>query len=90
MLDALSDEPGDVDADFSVDPVAGTIVFQVSIQADEAGAALTQAQTFVRSAMHAAGVGTPGWEHLAEQVARGEAIATVRLSDMEDRDQLLA
>ena len=81
-MQTLLVEPGTVDADLSVDLAAGTIDFQVSVQADDPAAALAHAQAFVRSALHAAGVSTPGWERLAELVERGDAVATVRPSDL--------
>ena len=84
IMEALVAEPGDVDADLSANLAAGTIDFQVSVQADEAGRALTLAQAFVRSALHGVGVGTPGWEHLADMVDRGDSVATVRPSDLDE------
>ena len=80
IMDALSAEPGEVDADVGADLAAGEVDFCVSIQADDPGEALSKAQAFVRSALHGAGMGTPGWERIAELVDRGEAVATVRPS----------
>jgi hypothetical protein len=81
IMEALVEEPGEVDADLSAELGAGTIDFQVSVQATEAGEALSLAQAFVRSALHGVGVSTPGWEHLTEMVDRGDSVATVRPSD---------
>ena len=88
IMEALVAEPGDVDADLSADIGAGTIDFQISVQADEAGQALTRAEAFVRSALHGVGVSTPGWEHLAEMVDRGDSVATVRPSDLDEVTQV--
>lgn len=82
IMDVLSAEPGDVDADVGADLGAGTVDFCVSIEADDPGEALSNAQAFVRSALHGAGIGTPGWERIAELVERGEAVATVRPSEL--------
>ena len=84
IMEALASEPGDVDADLSADLSKGKIDFQVSVQADEAGQALSQAQAFVRSALHGVGVHTPGCKHLTEMVDRGASFATVRPSDLDE------
>ena len=73
---------GGVDADVGADLVAGTVDFCVSVQADDAGAALSRALAFVRSALHGAGISTPGPEWVAELVDRGDAVATVRPSEL--------
>lgn len=82
IMDALSAEPGEVDADVGADLAAGTVDFCVSVQADDPGEALSNAQAFVRSALHRSGMGTPGWERIAELVDRSEAVATVRPSEL--------
>lgn len=82
IMDALSAEPGDADSDVGADLVAGTVEFCVSTQADNPGEALAKVQAFVRSALHGAGIHTPGWERIADLVERGEAIATVRPSEL--------
>ena len=84
IMEALCAEPGDVDADLSADLEAGIIDFQVSVRADEPGEALSAAQAFVRSALHGVGLGTPGWEHLTEMVDRGNSVATVRPSGLDE------
>jgi hypothetical protein len=82
IMDALCAEPGDADADIGADLVAGTVDFCVSIQADNPSEALAKVQAFVRSALHGAGIRTPGWERIAELVERGDAVATVRPSEL--------
>lgn len=82
IMDALSAEPGDVDADVGAQLSAGNVDFCVSVRADNPGEALSTAQAFVRSALHGAGIGTPGWERIVELVDRGEAVATVRPSEL--------
>lgn len=81
IMEALLAEPGDVDADVGADLVAGTVDFCVSVQADDAGAALSRALAFVRSALHGAGISTPGPGWIAELVERGDTVATVRPSE---------
>ncbi|MGI9001308.1 MAG: hypothetical protein ACR2GH_06535 [Pseudonocardia sp.] len=80
IMIALDVEPGEADADVGADLEAGTVEFCVSVLADNPGEALHRAQAFVRSALHAAGTSTPGWERITELVDRGEAVATVRPS----------
>ncbi|HEY2762509.1 MAG TPA: hypothetical protein VGJ13_00605 [Pseudonocardiaceae bacterium] len=75
IMEALIAEPGDVDADVGADLVAGTVDFCVSVQADDAGAALSRALAFARFALHGAGIRTPGPEWIAELVDRGDAVA---------------
>ena len=82
IMDALSDEPGKLDADLGADLVAGTVDFCVSIPAEGPAEALARVQAFVRSALHGAGIATPGWERIVELVDQGEAVATVRPSEM--------
>jgi len=82
IMEALIAEPGDVDADVGADLVAGTVDFCVSLQADDPGAALSRALAFVRSALHGAGIRTPEREWIAELVDRGDAVATVRPSEL--------
>lgn len=82
IMEALTAEPGDVDADVGADLAAGTVDFCVSLQAEDAGAALSRALAFVRSALHGAGISTPGPGWIAELVDRGDAVATVRPSEL--------
>lgn len=82
IMDALNAEPGDADADVGADLVAGTVDFCVSLQADTPAEALARLQAFVRSALHGAGISTPGWERIAELIEHGEAVATVRPSEL--------
>jgi len=84
IMDALDAEPGDVDADVGADLGTGAVDFCVSIQADDPAEALGKVQAFVRSAMHGAGIHTPGWERIAELVEQGNAVATVRPSELDD------
>jgi hypothetical protein len=86
IMQALLAEPGDFDADLSADLAAGTIDFHVSVKADDQPSALSLAQAYVRSALHAAGVSTPEWERLADLVERGDAVPTVRPSDLVEAD----
>lgn len=82
IMDALDGEPGEVDADVGGDLVTGTVDFCISLKADNPAEALARVQAFVRSALHGAGIGTPGWERIMELVDRGEAVATVRPSEL--------
>lgn len=82
IMEALHAEPGEADADVGADLVAGTVDFCVSIQAATPSDALARVQAFVRSALHGAGIRTPGWERITELVDRGEAVATVRPSEL--------
>lgn len=82
IMDALAAEPGEADADVGADLAAGTVDFCVSVKADNPAEALALVQAFVRSALHGAGMSTPGWERIAELVDRGEAVATVRPSEL--------
>lgn len=82
IMDALTAEPGDLDADVGSDIVAGSVDFCVSVKADNPGAALSRVLAFVRSALHGAGLRTPGWEWITDLVDRGEAVATVRPSEL--------
>lgn len=82
IMAALDTEPGEADADVGADLVAGTVDFCVSIKADNPAEALARVQAIVRSALHGAGVPTPGWERIADMVDRGEAVATVRPSEL--------
>lgn len=80
LMDALDAEPGEVDADVGAEPDTGRVEFCISIRAESPAKALARAQTYVRSALHGAGVATPGWERIAQLVDRGDAAATVRPS----------
>ncbi|MGQ0778071.1 MAG: hypothetical protein ACT4NY_27280 [Pseudonocardiales bacterium] len=82
IMEALIAEPGGVDADVGADLVAGTVDLCVSVQADDGGAALSRALAFVRSALHGVGIRTPGPQWIAELVDRGDAVATVRPSEL--------
>lgn len=78
--EALEAEPDEVDADVGAAMATGRVDFCVSLRAATPAEALAQAQTHVRSALHGAGVATPGWERIAALVDRGDAVATVRPS----------
>lgn len=82
IMEALTAEPGEADADVGADLVAGTVEFCVSVQADNPSQALAVVLALVRSALHGAGVNTPGWEQIADMIERGEAVATVRPSEL--------
>jgi hypothetical protein len=65
-LDAVADalfELDDLhDQDLAADHTAGTLAFSIGVSADDEFGALDLALGAVRTALHAAGRGTPGWE----------------------------
>ncbi|RCW40725.1 hypothetical protein DFQ14_11051 [Halopolyspora algeriensis] len=78
VMDALQDEPGVADADIGADLDEMLVDFCLHVRADSAADAVAQAHTVVRSALHAAGAATPGWEHMDRALASEEAVSTVR------------
>jgi hypothetical protein len=68
LMDALLDEPGLLDADFSSELETGNVTIGTGIDAEDEPAALRTALVGIRSAAHKAGAGTPGWEADMERV----------------------
>lgn len=62
IADALYEVEGVYDQDLSVDFGSGTVTFSMTVDAADEVRALRTAMTAARSALHAAGGGTPGWE----------------------------
>lgn len=62
--------PGLLDSTVGLDMGAQTLDVQITIEADTGGAALDQAVSCLRSAIHAAGGSTPGWEGDVEEMGR--------------------
>jgi hypothetical protein len=63
VAEAFSDI-SDVDGDVGADLAAGRIELCMTLSADSRLDALTKAVTAARTAIHAAGGGTPGWENM--------------------------
>lgn len=66
-LDSLD---GITDADLSVDYSEPRVTFAMCVDAADDGDALKQVGTAMRTAIHAVGGGTPGWERMIAQMSR--------------------
>lgn len=76
LADAVYDLADVIDADLGADADSGRFDFTMAVDADSEVAALQAGLVAVRSAIHAAGHATPGWEEHFEtiqQVVRREA-----------------
>ncbi|SFF35619.1 hypothetical protein [Curtobacterium sp. YR515] len=62
IADALFDLEDVHDQDLTADLATGTLTFSIGVVADDEFRALDRALGAVRTALHAAGRGTPGWE----------------------------
>jgi len=62
IADALFELGGVHDQDLDADLTEGTVIFTMGVVADRESVALDRALGVVRTALHAAGRGTPGWE----------------------------
>lgn len=62
IADALYDDESVSNQDVSGDAVDGSLTFRMTVESTDAAEAILQALNVVRSALHAAGVGTAGWE----------------------------
>lgn len=62
VADALYELDRIYDQDLSVDLSARTLTFSMAVDADSQVDALAAAMSAARTALHAAGGGTPGWE----------------------------
>lgn len=62
VADALFDLEDVHDQDLTADLASRTLIFSIGVVADDEFAALERALGAVRTALHAAGRGTPGWE----------------------------
>lgn len=63
LIDLEACSPELLDSTFSADLEDSSVVVEVSVEAETIGQALDLAVSFVRTAIHAAGAGTPGWEN---------------------------
>ena len=78
LMTALLDEPGVIDADVGADLATGRLDFCLHLEAETSVAALRQAQVISRSAAHAAGAATPGWETVMRAIEQDEVSSSVR------------
>lgn len=62
IADALFDLDDVHDQDLIADLSTGTLTFSIGVEADDESGALDRALGAVRTALHVAGRGTPGWE----------------------------
>lgn len=62
IAEALFDLEDVHDQDLTSDLATGTLIFSIGVVADDEFGALDRALGVVRTALHAAGRGTPGWE----------------------------
>ena len=74
IADALMDLDGVVDPDLALDLDRGVLTFVMGVDTDDPGAAVNAAVTAARTAIHADGGGTPGWEryYITETNTRAE------------------
>lgn len=73
----------DVDGDVGADLESGRIDLCMTLQSNNPGDAVTKAVTAARTAVHAAGGSTPGWEQmLSEMLASEQYQMKARLSDL--------
>ncbi|HEX7309011.1 hypothetical protein [Lentzea sp.] len=82
VMDALQSEPGIEDADIGANLTNGTVEFCLHLDAEDSSDALRKAHVLVRSALHAAGGATPGWEQMIQAIRDDEAATTVRPSEL--------
>ncbi|MFD5829527.1 hypothetical protein [Lentzea sp. NPDC060358] len=82
VMDALQSEPGIEDADIGANLEDGTVEFCLHLDADDSPDALRQAHLRVRSALHAAGGATPGWDQMIQAILDDDAATTVRPSEL--------
>ena len=78
LMDALMVEPNLIDPDVGMNLETGTVDVCVAVEEDDQPGALQTALVAVRSAVHASGGNTAGWEDGSEQIIR----STVRPSAM--------
>ncbi len=62
LMDALIEEPGLLDPDFTAELATGRVTIGTGIRSADQPTALRDVLVAVRSAAHKAGAGTPGWE----------------------------
>ena len=62
LLDLEAADPSVVDPDLSADIVSGHVEVQMVIEAGDPAEAMVRALATLRSAIHAIGDATPGWE----------------------------
>jgi hypothetical protein len=77
LADAVADLSDVIDADLGANTAEGLFNFTMAIDAPDEVSALQMGLVAVRSAVHAAGGATPGWEQNFEAVElrRGSALA---------------
>jgi hypothetical protein len=80
LIDALADELYELDTtDLSVAATLSTGTFEVSltVDAEDVEAAIVQAAATLRTAIHAIGGATPGWEVVAAKARQVEPVPEV-------------
>lgn len=82
VMDALQNEPGIEDADIGASLAEGVVDFCLHLDAEDSSDALRKAHVLVRSALHAAGGGTPDWDSLINLILNDEAETTVRPAEL--------
>lgn len=82
VMDALQEEPGIEDADIGADLGEGTVEFCLHLNAEDSSDALRKAHVLVRSALHASGTATPGWEQMIKAIESDDAATTVRPAEL--------
>src|SRR3954453_24066012 len=75
LMEGLLDEPGARDADVGADLDTGRIDFCFHLEAEDSVSALRQAQMIARSASHAGGAGTPGWEEVMHAIDHDDVLS---------------
>lgn len=70
VLHQLDTLQGVIDADLSVDYDEPRVTFAMYVDADDEPEALAQVGTAMRTAIHAAGGGTRGWEKMISQMSQ--------------------
>jgi hypothetical protein len=81
LLDQESSDSAIEDPDIAADLSQTRVDVQMLVEADDPAEAMTRAQTVLRTAIHAIGDGTPGWE--TQQ-------AVMHVAPADDSDRLLA
>lgn len=82
IMEALEEEPGVSDADIGARLEDMHVDFCLHLEADAFEEAFTRAVTVVRSALHAAGAATPGWERVTRAVDDDEIAVSARPADL--------
>lgn len=64
VMEAMLDCPELIDPSVDYDESTGAVEFEVIVEAEDLLDAMGKASVIVRTCLHAAGVGTPGWPHV--------------------------